>query len=219
MHDVASDLGERMSLALPVIHALSGCDSTSSFHGQGKKRWLTAMVNYPAVLDGIMDIGQHPVDIEDEAVKSVHQAVSVIYCGKLMNNTNDARYDLFSKKGLSSEKLPPTSDALYMHIRRVNYQTYIWKCTTKPIMDLPPPIYAGWASDNEGHLVPLKMTQASAPDALDDFTKCRCKTECHTRRCSCNKEDTFCTDACLCDNEICENRIECSESSDSELDE
>ena len=48
MHD-ASDLGESMSLALPVIHALSGCDSTSSFDGQGKKRWLTAMENYPLV--------------------------------------------------------------------------------------------------------------------------------------------------------------------------
>ena len=37
MHDVASGLGERMPLALPVIHALSGCDSTSSFYGQCNK--------------------------------------------------------------------------------------------------------------------------------------------------------------------------------------
>ena len=37
MHDVASDLGERMPLALPAIHALSGCDSTSSFYGQCNK--------------------------------------------------------------------------------------------------------------------------------------------------------------------------------------
>ena len=32
-----------MSLALLVIHALSGCDSISSFYGVGKKRWLTNM--------------------------------------------------------------------------------------------------------------------------------------------------------------------------------
>ena len=219
MHDVASDLGESMSLALPVIHALSGCDSTSSFHGQGKKRWLTAMENYPLVLEGILDIGQHPVNIEERVVESVNQAVSVIYSGKLMANTDDARYDLFSKKGLSSEKLPPTSDALYMHIRRANYQAYIWKSTTVPILDLPSPLDAGWTSDKEGHLVPMKMTQASAPEALLDFTKCSCKTECHTRRCGCLKEDILCTDVCLCDNEICLNRIEYSVSSDSEDDE
>ena len=108
--------------------------------------------------EGIMDIGEHPVNITERAVKSVNQAVSEIYCGKLMSNTDDARYELFSKKGLSSEKLPPTSDALYMHIRRVNYQTYIWKSSTEPIMDLPSPLDGGWTSDKDGHLVPLKMT-------------------------------------------------------------
>ena len=87
MHDVASDLGVRMSMALPVIHALSGCDSTSSFYGQGKKRWLAAMEKNPLLLEGIMGIGQHPVNIDDGAVKSVNGVVSVIYCGKQMDNT------------------------------------------------------------------------------------------------------------------------------------
>ena len=218
MHDIASELGERMPLALPVIHALSGCDSTSSFFNKGKKTWFATLEKYPLVLEGIMDIGEHPVNITERAVKSVNQAVSEIYCGKLMNNTDDARYELFSKKGLSSEKLPPTSDALYMHIRRVNYQTYIWKSSTEPIMDLPSPLDGGWTSDKDGHLVPLKMTQASAPEALLDFTKCSCKTECKTKRCKCMKEDILCTDVCFCDNEICLNRIEYSVSSDSEDD-
>ena len=60
------------------------------------------------------------------------------------------------------------------------------------------------------------MTQASAPEALLDFTKCSYKTECKTKRCKCMKEDILCTDVCFCDNEICLNRIEYSVSSDSE---
>ena len=31
MHSVARNLGRTLSAALPVIHALSGCDSTSAF--------------------------------------------------------------------------------------------------------------------------------------------------------------------------------------------
>ena len=85
------------------------------------------------------------------------------------------RYELFSKKSLSSEKLPPTSDALCMRIRRVNYKAYIRKSSTVPILDLPPPLDVGWTSDEEGHLVPVKMTRACAQYALLDFTKCSCK--------------------------------------------
>lgn len=45
-------LGDNISQALPVIHALSGSDSTSSFYGVGKKRWFTTMEKNPAVLEG-----------------------------------------------------------------------------------------------------------------------------------------------------------------------
>ena len=128
------------------------------------------------------------------------------------------RYEFFSKKSLSSEKIPPTSAALYMHIRRVNYQACIWKASTVPILDLPPPLDAGWTNDEESHLVPVKITRASAPYAFLDFTKRSCKTECQTKRCSCKDEDIICTDICLCDNEICHNRIGFCVSSDSEDD-
>lgn len=75
-----------------------------------------------------------------------------------MGKTDEVRYEFFSKKGLSSEKLPPTTDALNMHLRRVNYQVYIWKSATEPIMNLSSPLDAGWTSDEDGHVVPLKMT-------------------------------------------------------------
>ena len=69
----------------------------------------------------------------------------------------DVRYELFSKESFSSEKLPPTSDALCMRIRRVNYKAYIRKYSTVPILDLPPPLGVGWTSDEDGHLVPVKL--------------------------------------------------------------
>lgn len=100
MHEVAEELGDTMSQALPVIHALSGCDSTSSFYGVGKKRWLTTLEKHPAVLEGIMELGNHPTDMTETAKQSANQAVSVLYTGKSMCNTDDVRYELFSKKGI-----------------------------------------------------------------------------------------------------------------------
>ena len=40
MHEVAEFLGRNTSMILPLIHAFSGCDSTSAFSGMGKERWI-----------------------------------------------------------------------------------------------------------------------------------------------------------------------------------
>jgi len=37
IHAVYNDLGSEKSLALPVFHSLTGCDTTSAFFGKGKK--------------------------------------------------------------------------------------------------------------------------------------------------------------------------------------
>ena len=37
VHKVCSEIGHDMSLVLPVMHALTECDSTSAFFGIGKK--------------------------------------------------------------------------------------------------------------------------------------------------------------------------------------
>ena len=37
-HDIAQALGEEGSRALLIFDSFSGCDSTFSFHGKGKKR-------------------------------------------------------------------------------------------------------------------------------------------------------------------------------------
>ena len=43
MHKICSEIGHDMSLVLPVIHALTGCNSTSAFSKIGKKSVLDAL--------------------------------------------------------------------------------------------------------------------------------------------------------------------------------
>lgn len=50
IHKVVEKNGHDMSLVLPVIHALSGCDSTSSFSGIGKLRWFKTVQSHPELI-------------------------------------------------------------------------------------------------------------------------------------------------------------------------
>ena len=74
-----------------------------------------------------------PIDISDTAKSAVIQTVSYLYTGKSSENVG-VRYEMFSKKGFSSEKLTSTANALQEHMKMVNYQSFIWKSATKQFL-------------------------------------------------------------------------------------
>ncbi len=157
----------------------------------------------------VSELGNHPVEMSDNAT----------YAGKAMDSLDDVRYEIFSKKGHCSEKLPPTMDAACLHIRRANYQAFIWNSAHEQYQQLPTPLQAGWNLNENGQIVPELMTQPAAPEALLDFVKCGCRTECSNMRCKCRKDSVLCTDACGCDNEMCVNRcVDDTSDSDSDVD-
>ena len=150
IHDVAHQLGHDKSLIMSSIHALSGCDSTSSLGSIGKSKWETAMNMYPELWGVLSKLGQDPSDICPETIKACTTLTCSVYgIDSAAMALNDARYELFSKRKLSSEKLPPTDDAFEKHIQRVNYQCFIWNNATRPILNLPSPIGRGWVYDVE----------------------------------------------------------------------
>ena len=78
-------------------------------------------------------------------------------------DVNKLRYDLFAQKyqgrsgqllssydGVDLSLLPPCRKSLEMHIRRVNYQAYIWLHADQRYPDVPSPVGHGWklAEDN-----------------------------------------------------------------------
>ena len=48
-------------------------------------------------------------------------------CGQNENSINNVRYKVFRKELLATELLPPTQDALYLHLKRANKVPYEWK--------------------------------------------------------------------------------------------
>jgi hypothetical protein len=120
MHLVAADLGHEILLLLPVLHALSGCDSTSAFFNLGKDKWLDMVQSHPDIIGKLKIIGTDIKSIPDDVIVACSKLVCLMY-GKDMHDLNAVRYDIFAKKKLTSALLPPTHDSFLQNLKRVNY--------------------------------------------------------------------------------------------------
>ena len=78
------------------------------------------------------------------------------------------RKDLFEKKQPVSDKLLPTFPEYHEHIKRANFQAYIWSNATVPMLNLPSPIGNGLSRDEEDNICPTKMLN---PPALEGFVE------------------------------------------------
>ena len=150
--------------------------------------------------DAILDsLGVYPDEVDEEATRASIKFVSNLYMGKgTYQSTNEMRKDLFSKKQLVSDRLPPTEPELTEHIKRANYQSYIWQNATKPLLELPSPEGNGWSRSEDGDLVPTKNVNPPAPEGFIELTTCKCQTGCKNKRCACEKNDILCCYACFC---------------------
>ena len=56
-----------------------------------------------------------------------------------MKDINELHYAKFCAKPdkIESHQLPPCRDSLQKHIRRVNYQSFVWKQCLEQIPDIP----------------------------------------------------------------------------------
>jgi len=87
----------------------------------------------------------------------VEEFVCKMYKLDSIGSVNEARVILFSKKG-KPEALPPTSDALSLHVKRVHYQVTVWKQAHCSEPHLPDPETLGWKKIADNKLQPLLMT-------------------------------------------------------------
>lgn len=72
--------------------------------------------------------------------------------GQNKHDINEARYQIF-KKGVSTpELLPPTKDALNLHMDRANKVTFEWKTAFHSFQDELSPEEHGWKIDDNGDL-------------------------------------------------------------------
>lgn len=191
---MAEDLGPQLMEALPAIHAFTGCDSVSSFHGKGKKSALS-LASEPQHMSTFRQLGEAYTASPDLA-KKLEVYVCQLYKSK-STDVNEARYQLFCSNAPQERSLPPNRDCLTQHANRAAYQSKIWKSATQPMINCPSPNNSGWCTTENG-LVIKWMDGEYAPAGVLKNSSCSCKQGCSSRLCSCKAANLQCTDLCRC---------------------
>ena len=108
--DIAKELGRNCCLALPSLHAFTGNDYTSAFHGLGKVKAYKLMRSSEEFQHAFQKLGDS-FTFDASLFAALEKFVCQLY-GLKCENTNDARYLKFISKNKSPELNVPVQNAL-----------------------------------------------------------------------------------------------------------
>ena len=129
-HEIAACLGPK-ARALPIFHALSGCDCNSSSSHCGKLTVWNAWDLVPGLTDTLLAIQEDCTTFTRDSVhmQRLERCYILQYCkSSSCSWVNQARVALFKTETRLLDKIPHTQDALLHHIKRaLLHAGYIWK--------------------------------------------------------------------------------------------
>ena len=99
---IYEEIGANTAQALPVFHAFSGCDTTSSFHGKGKRSVWEAWKSFPEVTSAFLFIAENPFKAVDNT--SPHFMTLERFTVILYDKTSDCKYSNQSRRELFCKK-------------------------------------------------------------------------------------------------------------------
>jgi hypothetical protein len=193
-----------LSSVLP-FHALTGCDTTSFLCNHSKTTAWKIFVQKHYLLSSLGE-----GNLTATKIKDAEKFVCAMYSHGEVESVNQIRVLLFPKCG-KPQALPPTRDALQLHIKRSQYRASVWKQASCQYPILPNPDEMGWVKVDGKELVPHLMTLDPIPKACKEIISCSCKSGCTTLRCGCKRPKLFCTSICGCavnsnENNCCKNK-------------
>ena len=182
---------QRIVDTLLAFHAITGCDSVSQLLGHSKKTAWKVFQEQHQLLNGLGRGKLTPV-----TASAAETFICRVYGVTDIDTCDKARVKLFNKC-LSQESLPPTTDAVNLHIQRAHYQTMVWIQADTCTQLLEQVSSSGWTLSGD-QLIPEMMRLPPIPQACLEITSCGCSKGCVTRRCGCRQVGLSCTDACKC---------------------
>lgn len=148
-------LGEELCTLLPLIHAISGCDTTSRMFGVSKAATLKKFAEHDFLKTRQLLCN---ANAKDDVISAGENIISSLYNGAPYEELNVLRYRKFAARVLTNKTcvqihtLPPTSNAASFHSQRAYLQMKMWMNE-----DNLNPCEWGWKVAN-GNLVPVKCT-------------------------------------------------------------
>ena len=183
------------------MHALTCFDTTSKV---GTKA---------SGLQAAIEEGQKLLfDFERGELSEIMIAIAEYFLTKYVSHTtefqtiDELRHHVYHTKNfqLDIEKLPCTSNAIYLHIHRAYLQCYLW--LHAPFVEsitLDPSQY-GFYHDEDERLYPLLLNKVSLPEDFPEH--CNCLKYVRGRVCACRLKNIACYIFCKCgSSERCQN--------------
>ena len=195
---ICSNLGPSRYLALPLFHAITGCDTTSQFFGCGKKTAWASWQN----TTGLVALTNEPIlfSLESIHMQKLERFVIIMYskgCG--LAKVNQARLRLFTSGKKTLENIPPTQAALFEHLKRALLQaSFYWNQATSVHQEIPDFSEWGWQKEDSDIWLPYWTTLKDASKLCSILLHCGCETSC-TRNCKCSRAVVHCTGLCKCE--------------------
>ena len=123
INTICVSLGEARSRSLPVFHALTGCDTTSSCYGKGKKSAWQAWELYPDVTSTFEFLANHAfyqLTADSSHFKRIERYAIILFDrSSSLDSINKTRMELFCKNNRAMDKLPPTQVTMIACMLRV----------------------------------------------------------------------------------------------------
>ena len=184
---IVLSLGPLICKALPAFHSLTGCDSTSALSKIGKKKAWKSISNNKVHQESLACVGHSP-DVDEERAKKAEAFICSLYTisNRIPATADEARY-----RPRTTYCCLQLCDSLLQHIKRANYQAYVWRKALMPRQDLPSPAGHGWKIDNNT-LCPDLMTKPPAPASILELINCQCIRSSCTQNCSCSSNGLAC---------------------------
>ena len=202
VHSISQSLGLLRSKSLLAFHSITGCDQTSAFANRGKKTAWAVLEICEAVTPAFHTLSYVPTQqIVEDIMPQIERFVVLLYDKTSECSTvNEARKDLFTRKGRSIESIPPTSAALLQHVKRSAYQAgHQWGQSLLPSPSRPCPSDWGWIKGPSQTWEPYWTHLPPASKICRELLKCGCNPDRGCRgQCKCVWANMACTALCKC---------------------
>ena len=114
VHEITQTLGPEKSLSCPLFHSFTGCETTSTFLGIGKKTACAAWQAYPDLTETLHTLSDDPTLL---TLDSIHMArlerwtVAMYIKSSGCSRVNDVRRQLFTQGTRTLDHTPHTGSA------------------------------------------------------------------------------------------------------------
>jgi hypothetical protein len=144
VHAIHDMLTQQQHAILLSAYCLSGCDTTCTFRGHGKKTAFQIMINKASDLQPLALLGTCE-DVPQQARNASIQFVGSMYGQQNCTSLNMVCCQMVSdKKVVLAKKLPPTEDSFNINLLCCIHQLILWRNAANGAYPIPDPTKYGF---------------------------------------------------------------------------